>query len=247
MAIYEAVQDTVHIGVKLKSRLLKPSILLPMGSYIATSSHLLMLFRTNGKATHGLRWKDLSHKDRQSFDAVEHIIKAGPLLSQMPDAVGTEHYISIMRAAVYNYLDKEISQQQHIHDIWYAVFFLRYWRMWILSQPKFTLGDNFITGNAYMCIEMNAHTLLMLTLILLDIVEQFLPWMIGSQPCERMFRALRSMTGTFSTMINFNMLGLLRRLHKLYIQEELQSQTAKSEHGITFPRQREIWQKKRWY
>ena len=32
------------------------------------------------------------------------------------------------------------------------------------------------------------------------------------------------MTGTFSTMINFSMLGLLRRLHELDILEELQSE-----------------------
>lgn len=70
-----------------------------------------------------------------------------------------------------------------------------------------------------MCIEMNAHALLMLAFILRDKAHtdsnNFLPWMCRSQSCERMFRALRSMTGTFSTIINFNMLGLLRRLHKL--------------------------------
>ena len=113
--------------------------------------------------------------------------------------------------------------------------------MWILSQPKFTLRDNFITGNAYMCIEMNAHALLMLAFILRDKAHSntnnFLPWMCGSQSCERMFCALRSMTGTFSTIITFNMLGLLSQLHKLYIQEELQSEASKSEHGIGFPRQ----------
>jgi hypothetical protein len=58
------VQDTVHIGVKLKSRLLKPSIILPMGSYIATSSHLQILAKTFGKASHGLRWKDLNQSCR---------------------------------------------------------------------------------------------------------------------------------------------------------------------------------------
>ena len=82
-----------------------------------------LLIRTYGKAMHGLRWKDLSHKDRQSFDSVEHIIKVAPLLSKMADAVGTDHYFFLMKMAVYSYLDKGISQEQHIHDIWYAVFF----------------------------------------------------------------------------------------------------------------------------
>ena len=120
--------------------------------------------------------------------------------------------------------------------------------MWILSQPKFTLRDNFITGNAYMCIEMNAHALLMLAFILRDKAHSntnnFLPWMCGSQSCERMFCALRSMTGTFSTIITFNMLGLLSQLHKLYIQEELQSEASKSEHGIGFPRQEKFGRRK---
>lgn len=70
------VQDTVHIGVKLKSRLLKPSVTLPMGSYIASSSHLHILVKTCGKAKHGLRGRDLNHQDKQNFAAVENIIKA---------------------------------------------------------------------------------------------------------------------------------------------------------------------------
>ena len=72
---------------------------------------------------HGLRWKDLSHKDRRSFDAIEHIIKAAPLLSKMADAVGTEHYIFLMKMAVHIYLDKGIGPEQSIHNIWYALFF----------------------------------------------------------------------------------------------------------------------------
>ena len=59
-----------------------------------------------------------------------------------------------------------------------------------------------------------------------------MPWMMGSQSCEMLFRALRSMMGTFSTMINFTMRDLLQRLHKLYVQNELQSE---SNLGIVFP------------
>lgn len=49
-------------------------------------------------------------------------------------------------------------------------------------------------------------------------------------------RSVRSMTGTFSTIINFSMLGFLRRLHKLSIKDELQSDTEILKHGIIFPR-----------
>ena len=109
--------------------------------------------------------------------------------------------------------------------MWYAVFFVRYWRQWICFQPQFTLSDNFITGNAYMCIEINAHSLLAFILMMHDMPNSthFCPWRLGSQSCEKTFRSLRSMTGTFSTIINFSMLGFLQRIHKLAIRDELQS------------------------
>ena len=37
------VQDTVHLAVKLKSHLLKPNIVLPMGNYSATGGYLYAL------------------------------------------------------------------------------------------------------------------------------------------------------------------------------------------------------------
>lgn len=44
-----SVQDMVHIAVKLKCRLLKPSIILPMGAYIASSAHLHYTSEITGK------------------------------------------------------------------------------------------------------------------------------------------------------------------------------------------------------
>ena len=40
-------------------------------------------------------------------------------------------------------------------------------------------------------------------------------WTTGSQACEQTFRLLRSMTGTFSTIVNFTMKGILERINKL--------------------------------
>ena len=64
--------------------------------------------------------------------------------------------------------------------------------------------------------------------------DYFQPWLLGSQPCESTFRAARSMTGTFSTIVNFSLLGILQRLHRLQIQ--LQLETESSETGIRYPR-----------
>lgn len=44
------------------------------------------------------------------------------------------------------------------------------------------------------------------------------------------------MRGTISTMINFSLLSILQRLHKLSIKEDLQSQSETEQHKINFPR-----------
>lgn len=41
------IQDYIHIAVKLKSRLLKPSIMLPIGRYLAGAHHLKILVSWN--------------------------------------------------------------------------------------------------------------------------------------------------------------------------------------------------------
>ena len=70
--------------------------------------------------------------------------------------------------------------------------------------------SNFITYNAYSCIELNSHSFILLLLIMRDQIpngnNHFLPWLLGSQACEQIFRAARSMTLTFSTLINFSTL-----------------------------------------
>ena len=57
--------------------------------------------------------------------------------------------------------------------------------------------------------------------------EHFLPWLLGLQACEQTFQAARSMTGTFSTVINLTLLGFLHRLHHLQIQESEKHETGK--------------------
>ena len=61
----------------------------------------------------------------------------------------------------------------------------------------------------------------------------FVPWQLGSQSCEKVFRSARSMSNIFSTVINFSLLGLLRRLHRLQIQSNLQAQSEVT--GIAYP------------
>ena len=54
------VQDTVHLGVKLKARLLTYSQILPLGKYSAQPSHLSLLQASFYKEQHNLCAKDLA-------------------------------------------------------------------------------------------------------------------------------------------------------------------------------------------
>ena len=110
------IQDYVHVAVKLKSRLLKPSIILPMGHYLAGGHHPNILASTFTKDQHGLRQKDLDHKDKQNFDAVTHITSASvlQLLEEVPDARGTFKYLQILRSFMDAFLDKHLSPLERI-------------------------------------------------------------------------------------------------------------------------------------
>ena len=81
-----SVQDVIHNAVKLKSRLLKPPVVLPMGGYVAGVHHLRLVQVSFGKDQHGLWERDLDHKDKQNFSAVLNIVRAAPLLQKIPDA-----------------------------------------------------------------------------------------------------------------------------------------------------------------
>jgi len=122
------VQDTVHVAVKLKTRLLKPSIMLPMGDYVASSSHLKLLHANFGKDQHGLRLKDIDLKDKQNCDVIMNTImntiRAAPYLKNIPEAIGTKKLIEIIQYIIDSYMDKTLEPLQRIEKIWYALFFL---------------------------------------------------------------------------------------------------------------------------
>ena len=122
MSTLACVQDVVHVAVKLKCRLIKPSVLLPMGDYVAGSHHIRIVQFTYGKDQHGLCERDVDYKDKQNYDAVLHIIRASQHLDSIPDAAGTKCYIELMQCLVESYLNKSIDPLVRIEKIWYVVF-----------------------------------------------------------------------------------------------------------------------------
>ena len=150
------------MAVKLKSRLLRPSIILPLGKYVAGGHHLKIVHTTFSKDQHGLRERDISHKDKQNYEAVVRMANdcVVGLLMNIPDAKGILAYLKIIKSIADSFLDKKLDCLVRIEKVWYCVFVLRYWCQWIVLCPEYNLADNFITCNAYTCVELNAHSLI---------------------------------------------------------------------------------------
>lgn len=113
-------------------------------------------------------------------------------------------------------------------------FFYRGWRSWLLNNKSYTLKESFISANCYTCIELNGHTLIKQILKARnDENYSFMPHKQGSQPCEGIFRQVRSMSSTFSTVVNCSIIDIIRRIRKIQLQSDIMYEC----HGkIKFPR-----------
>lgn len=156
-----------------------------------------------------------------NFEATQKLCSDAVMqtLQKMPQSNGIIKYLQLMQKIYKAFLDKSLTCKERIFNIWYVIFVLRAWRHWIFKQ-KYT-DKYFITSNTYTGIELNGHALVILIEKLKNNMEEFLPWLFSSQPCRKIFRQTRSMTTTFSTIANFSMLDILRRLSRIQIINEV--------------------------
>lgn len=219
------LQDAIHIGTKLRNRLLKASILLPFGNEIISVAHLKMLLLNVPKDIHGLVTTDILPEDRQNFHSLEKIMDS-PVLEALHkyviDSEATVVYLNLCKNVTSCCLDKQLSPLVRIFRIWNSVFILRIWRDF-LKAANYSVNDNFISQNAYDCIEVNAICLIRLIMNLRNngITDMFKPYMFDSQPCERTFRQMRSMTTMNWTRINFGILELLNLIERTELQNDI--------------------------
>lgn len=66
-------QDTIHLGGKMRNRMLKPEIILPMGKHRVSIQHLKSLVKDVQKSIHGLTQYDICPEDRMNFDSFRKI------------------------------------------------------------------------------------------------------------------------------------------------------------------------------
>lgn len=230
------VQDTTHIATKLRNRFLNSSILLQMGSMSVTVEHIKDMLLLESKEVHGLFLHDVCPDDRQNYSSFEKITEQCVLQSlkkHIVDSDATVMYLDLCKDIASSFLDRNLEPIERIYKIWHAVYFLRCWRKWIQSS-NFTLDNNFLTRNSYLCIELNAHAIVHLIIRLRTDQQQnlFLPDLFSSQPCEYTFRQMRSMGTANFTKINFNLYELLHMIARV----EIMNKVMHTYKEINFPR-----------
>ncbi|KAJ1519807.1 hypothetical protein ONE63_005060 [Megalurothrips usitatus] len=119
-------QDFVHLLVKLKSRLLTPSIILPLGpKLLATSGHLAELMAVVQRDQRELTPSFLDNKDKMNFKAADSISKkkvSDLLRSNVIESEGTATYLEMMREIFLALADSSLSPQQRIQMLWGWLF-----------------------------------------------------------------------------------------------------------------------------
>lgn len=88
------IQDTVHIGTKLRTRVLKPNVVLPMGKYFASIDYLVELTVSHSKDKHLLTMTDIKPEDKMNFRSAEKMCsqKVTDILTQTPGTNATVAY-----------------------------------------------------------------------------------------------------------------------------------------------------------
>ena len=227
------MQDPIHVATKFRNRLLSTVALMKMGDYSVDMQHLINIIESKHKIEHNLIKCDVITKDRQNFASCRRISSelVLNLLKKDENCKGTYVYLSLLRSIITGLIEKSTIIGERLYHIWTVVFTCRFWWAW-LQKLKFKNNSNdsnsqlikkikensFISKPTYWCIEINAHTL---TYIVILVIKNKLPidalnvFLFNSQPCENIFRISRSLSGPYSSSTNFNVKSFIKRCEKI--------------------------------
>lgn len=221
------MQDTIHIGTKLRNRLLKEAIL-PIGNYLVSIGHIKILLKSVSKEIHGLTYSDICPTDRQNYKSLEKTLEErvlNALKKHTPNSEATIKYLNIFKQITSSILSSDMQPLDRVYKLW----------KWLKSPTNsYSTTENGITSNAYQCIEVNGHSLIASIQLFRDMgkPEHFIPNLFSSQPCESTFRTIRSMGTANFTKINFNLFEVIHLIRRV----ELVRDIIHSNPTIVFPK-----------
>lgn len=233
-------QDAIHLFLKLRSRLLKMSTIYPMGDKQVSLSHLKFLINHFPKDVHGLVMSDVSPEDKQNYSSFEKITDPHVLDCLRQHVIGSEAtviYLQMSRLLCSPFFEKGLTPEERLERAYHGLYFFRGWRAWIQKSDAYNTEQNFITSNAFACMEINAYALVQLIIKLRDqnSPELFLPTLFTSQTCEKTFRTMRSMTTINWTRINFSLLELFHIASRIELINDIAHFRLSAE-DVIFPR-----------
>ena len=227
--------------------------------------YLVTLIQLKSKFKHNLVKSDIFPSDKQNYRSCEKICGSLECLKEVDGSYGTVLYLTIIRCIILAFIDASTTTSDRIYHAWLATFLCRIWRTWLDLIPKQELYERlsqannisetvknklkqkktknifFITSQAYLCIELNAHHLIYLNLL---VSENQLPsetlkvFHFNSQTCENFFRLSRAITGSFSVSVNFSVQQFLDRQEKIFLLNSIKSEanSSRTKTKFKFPR-----------
>lgn len=184
------------------------------------------------RSVHKLNPSDIQSNDKMNYTSITKLLNPAIekwMLENIPASGATVAYLKMMRFVNAAFIDPVLSPTERVYKMAFVVFCLRIWK----AHCKENKTRFLITSNIYTCIELNFHELIKLIIYFKehDMDQYFLPTLFGSQDCEEFFRKLRSLTTLCSTIVNFSMLDLLYRIHRVDFLHYAESILAK--YGVT--------------
>ncbi|CAM2729289.1 unnamed protein product [Rotaria socialis] len=172
------MQDGIHLCTKIRNRLLSPNAQLKMGIFTVSVKHLYQLIKTKNKIDHNLSKSDINVRDKQNFSSCQKISddKILNLLLLNDHYKATFNYLLILNLLIMAYTQPKVCLPTRIYYAWIVLFFIRLWRIWLYKTKKnrkTSTGTKrrneqsyFITSNALISIELNAHCLIYVYLLI---------------------------------------------------------------------------------
>ena len=250
--LFFCMQDPVHLCTKLRNRMLSRTASLSIGKEKVSTEVLIALIQNKSKLDHGLVKTDIEPKDRQNFHSCLKISshEVVSALEDMDGSLATQIYLRLVRSVVVAYIEHDTPIIDRIYHCWFGVFVCRIWWTWLETLDEKELAQceirgsrssSFITIPALFSIELNAHSLLSISLLVIkgDLPESALSMSkYDSQACESTFRLARSMSRPFSSIVNFTIEQFLKRAAKLSVLTEIEDQcnSGHVDNPLQFPR-----------
>ncbi|CAF4582958.1 unnamed protein product, partial [Rotaria sp. Silwood2] len=217
-----------------------------LGDQLINMEPLFFIIDQISKLEHTLVPSDINPKDRQNYksctkissDEVLNILEQVPI----PNSIGISIYLKASRRKRFKVDESELHHNilMKKHDL--DLIFTQLSGLTISDKKKNdTKRKYFITYQSFFSVEINAHCLVYLAVLVSEgqlPPEALLIWLQNSQTCENTFRSARSISSVNSAGVNFTVSQFLSQINKLSTLQNIKDNT--HENKLHFPQHHKV-------